>query len=298
MINSALHVSVPLCSLEAARIEMKETDPASRVDDPILLDRLYQIASRIESYVGYAFAPYIGTERYDAGGAHFDRFRRQIDILPVLVITGVTVDETAIAANDDYLPVPRDKTPIIGLRLTASSNATWLSTSGGVETIAVTGIHGYKRGGYAASWRASNETIPVGGISSSAVSWTVSAPASPDAMRQSPRLSAGMMLRVGTEFMLVLEVDYDLNVIYVQRGIRGSTAAAHASGVVIEVWQVEPAIARASARWAGYLYKRRGHYENARTEADGAMIIQMPSDMPDEVRHILDEIRDMTPEAV
>jgi hypothetical protein len=125
----------------------------------------------------------------------------------------------------------------------------------------------------------------VGGINASVTTFTVSDVDGLSLDGLSPRLSAGNLIRVESEFMDVLSTTVPSNTVTVKRGVNGSTAAVHAQGVNVEVWQVEDTIRRVTARQAAMMYARRGAYDNI--NITDLAVQQYPSDLLSEMRGVL-----------
>jgi hypothetical protein len=114
-----------------------------------------------------------------------------------------------------------------------------------------------------------------------------------DVFRRSPRFSAGQLIQIGTELIEVLDTDISgaVHTVYLRRGTRGSTAAAHAAGDPILAWQMDERVRRAAYRWVDYVYKRRGSFATLQVNlATGTVYTEFPPDIPEEAAAILDEL--------
>jgi hypothetical protein len=115
-----------------------------------------------------------------------------------------------------------------------------------------------------------------------------------DGLYRTPRFSAGQMIRMVSELMIILEINADgsnPDKLIVKRAVNGSSAAVtdYPINTTIDIFEPDPIIQRACLRWTGYLYARRGAYETLKT--DGATVVQFPPDAPEEVLNILNERR-------
>ena len=288
--------AIRYATLAQGRSEIKETDATATAGDPYVLAALAHVSARIDIETGRTFAPFIEMRYFDAIGEHIDPVERTLLLdRPLLAVTSVTVNGTALVAGTDYLPVPRSGTPITGLRIPASSGHWWGEYSGDwKDSIAVTGIWGYHTY-YAGAWLASGDTVQAT-LAAAADYVQVQDASALDSLRRSPRFSPGQLLRFGAtlDYAEVLEVDTDTSPdrLYLRRNARGSTAIEHAATTPISIWQPEAAIERAALRWVGYLYKRRGSFEN--TQFDGVTVTTFPPDMPKEVEDILETLTEYT----
>jgi hypothetical protein len=107
-----------------------------------------------------------------------------------------------------------------------------------------------------------------------------------DIYQRTPLFSPGNLIRIENELLAITDVDTGTNTLTVQRGANGSTAAAHAAGLPIKIWQPEMDIEMIATRQACLLYARRGAYQQIETYPDGTNVTY-PSDLLAEVRGAL-----------
>lgn len=281
-----------LAHLALARNEIKEMTETSTSDDPLVRDALWFVTRRIEELTSRELFPRVRVEYVDGYGEHIDESRGILYLpKPLLSLTSITVSGTTWTVNTDFYLQPRNgQTPITALR--AVPGKSWGSTGDDwQESIVITGIWGY-RSNYSSAWYSPGETVPSGGLTSSATSFTASDANGIDAMRRTPRYAAGMLLRFGgSELAAVLETDYGSNETHLRRGMFGSTATAHEQGATVEIFEPDPIAIRAALRWASYLYKRRGQFNKTTTEIDGVTVVTFPEDAPEEVLNEIGELR-------
>lgn len=282
-------------TLEQAKAEARAKDGYESADDKALdyLSRALDfVTARIDKITKKTFWPEIRTDYYDARGPHLiDRRLLELTKMPFLSITSVTDGlSNTLAQGTHFYPWPRGKSPITALRLLADSGLSW--TSYGTDwrdAIAVTGIAGYHED-YDEAWISSGDSVQDDPqISSTETLVTVTDVDEADAYGWTPRFSPGNLIRMGTEFCEVLDVNASTDTLTVRRGVNGSTKAAHAKNTAIDVWQPDLSIQRAALRWVGYLFQRRGAYEE--TSYDGIATVKFPPDAPGEVDAILNQYR-------
>lgn len=281
------------CTLAQALDETRAKAGYESADDnapEYIKKAITHVSARIDRETHYTFWPDIRTEYYDARGSHIIDYRLlELIKMPFLAITTL-IDGlgSTLAEGVDYHAWPRGAMPITALRLIAATGRSWTAYSTDWrDAISVSGIAGYHER-YSAAWLASGDSVQdVGGITDSATSLNVTNAAGADGYGFAPRFSPGNLLRIASEFVEVQAVN--ANVLTARRGVNGSTRAAHAQGTAIDVWQVEPAIQRAALRWVGYLFQRRGAFEQ--TSYDGIATVSFPPDAPGEVKAILDQYR-------
>ena len=289
-------------SLVLCRNEIKAT-PTDKSGDAIVLQALQHVTGRIEQEKDCEFAPRIATVLYDAYGNHIDDLYSTIDLNRPLLVPQTVIDgagttltlwngQAGTRATSDYYPYPLNIWPYWKLRLLSTSAAGAIGwskyTTDWVDAISIAGIWGY-HSRYDEAWLSSGDTVQNNPLSSSATTLTVANTEGVDALNRAPRFSPNQLLRIESEYIEVLEV-VSATSLTVRRGQRGSTAASHNQNTVIDLWQPDPLIERATLRWVSYLYDRRGEFTTSRVDGLTGATINFPPDVPEEVRGILDQI--------
>ncbi len=100
-----------------------------------------------------------------------------------------------------------------------------------------------------------------------------------------PVLSAGNLIQIGTEWMLVTATDTATDIAAVVRGVHGSTASTHASGAVVSRFIVDDNLQHAIARQAGLWYTKRGAFEQQTIQ--DIVTLSYPADLELELRNVL-----------
>lgn len=258
---------------------------ASVSDDTVLLHNVAVISARIDMYFGFGFWPLIATHRYP----YNSRALADLNLLSLHypLLAGTTLTNASGGVITPYTLHPRNSTPYGAILSPTAFGYTTLDS----EEITLLGTWGYRKE-YANAWFLSGDSVQnVTQISATDVSLTVTSAAGVDAYGRSPRFSAGQLLRIETEYLIVTSVA--ANVLTVIRGARGSTAAIHLAATVIYIFEVEPVIQRAVNVWAGLIYARRGDFQQAQLDVDGK-ILSFPKDAPTEVDAILCELDNET----
>lgn len=250
----------------------------------ILLDNADSTSRRIDgllaSEVPY-FLPYKESWDIPTDGMFINSQLGTLDLgRPLLELSGVTVngqDYTSFATA-----YPATVAPIRKLRLTDRCHS-WYDfcnlSCGDVPMISIDdGIWGYRRRG-GVTWK------QVGTLHAS-IDAVVTAIAvdSLDTMPvalsgETANLSAGHLLKIGTEFMVK---SYTATGQTVERAVNGTTAAAHTALDLVYVFQVEEPIRRVTAREAGLMLARRGAYDIRGSNEVGTSIAY-PQDLLNEL---------------
>lgn len=230
------------------------------------------------------FLPYIEARKFlvssDRVNTTLGTFRLG---MPLLALSAVTVGTSTLTVNTTVYAYPDvDMPPFYDLRL--SDYGTWYSycTDDGAPLFTtVTGTWGMHRE-YANAWLKVDDLAA--DITSSATSLTVADADGADDYGTSPRLSEGQIIRLDSEYMIVLTVNTTTNTLTVKRGQLGSTAAAHVAGADVDVFQVEDPIRHVTARQAAFLWARQGAYTTM--EVQGMSEIRYPPDLLAELRAV------------
>lgn len=271
--------TVSYVSLAEVRVA---TNANSNSEDTELLKAARWASARIDEHTGETFAPRLETRypRIDPRWA----FARYL-MLPNCAVELVSVKDAAgneLTVDTHYRTFPRGETPF--LAIDAGYSWRWRSMyndcSFNVFDAFNPEITAYWcfRHRYAEAWQAAG-TLD-GDITDSAASFSLS---------DQSLVSPGNLIRIGSEFMVIDAIDAEDDTLTVTRAARGTTAAAHANGAAVEIFEVEPVINRAATRLAGLMIVREGSYET--TSYDGITTIQYPTDMPAEVANILAELK-------
>ncbi len=279
--------TIRYATLALARAEINVPDEADTSGDAYLLEALRWIAERIDQRLGFSFAPWIETRYFNARGDQIDDDVLYLDA-PLLAAASVTDNAGATWTKDTHWREhPRGRLSTWALRAILGSGLAWEDAWSGDwrEAIAVAGTWGYRAGYPTEGWIGSADTLASGGGLGSTTFTLTGGPAGADTRGRAPRFSAGQLVKLDDEFCEILATDDTAKTLTVRRAARGSTEGSHANGTAIAVWRPEPDIERATLRWASYLYKRRGMFEQ--TQYDGVATVQFPTDATDEVEGIL-----------
>lgn len=275
-------------SLDDGRVELLAT--SNTIDNDRMLGYLRQVTRRINQIMlGRSmrpyFMPYIETRKVPINGRSVDSYHNTLLLdRPLLELTTLISGTTTITAGEGY---PQGDTPYHQLYITTSGErwSTYLCDNDGNPVYAqITGLWGY-HSDYANAWVAV-DTLAAG-INSTVATLTVADVDGDDPEGFSPRISAGNLLKVGTELLSVTATNTSTNVVTVLRHENGSPAAAHSLGDTVYRWEVEEPIKRVTARQAALLSARRGAFQVE--TVDGVGTISYPQDLLRELADTLQE---------
>lgn len=262
-----------------------------------ILRAIPEVEDWIENRCEMAFVPQVETITMDYSLDNYDIYTNQLYLrTPFLEITSVKVDGTTLdlwdgqastRADSDYYVRPKGQYPIHIIQGLQDQVFTPSDVTHYQDGIEITGITGYHTN-YPRAWKASGAAVST--LMDITTTSLVVNDASGIQFDGSPRFSEGQLLRIGTEFMTLWSMN--ANTLTVERGVLGSTAAAHAVSASVEVWHAQPQIQRAATRWAVYMAKRRANFDSARIDSGGGgtVVISTPAVMPEEVAQILTEL--------
>lgn len=294
-----------LCTVDQAKGEIKEeSDQAA--DDYWLRQNIPLVSTRINNYTRTRFIPWKEEYRFDAFGSGIDDVYRQLDLgnrpllQPLVVIDALG---NSLVQNTDYVTVPQDN-PAYQLQMTNNNIYGWSFGQGyGMgfwvapiiwqRAIKVTGIWGYRTFYPQEGWTDSLQAL-LADMDASQRTFTVTTVDDFNADAQIPAISIGHVFQIGggdtLEWMQCVNIvrgDSDAT-ISVIRGLNGTDAQAHDEGDKIYTWSVQPEINRAATRWLGYWFARRGNFEKYKSDYSQGKAVSYPSDMPEDVKGILD----------
>lgn len=267
--------------LSELRVETNEPTP----DEAELLRALAFVESEIDRQTEREYAPRKETRYFDciplSRNGPIDGYDLWLD-QALLDATTVTNGDGTVVSGSTYTLLPKRDTCKSRIHLTSGNF--WTYTNDPVEAISILGTWAF-HSRPSEAWLSSGDTVEDNPLTNTATSLTVNDADGQDALSRAPRFSPGQLLRIESEYLLVLKVDIENDRLTVQRGVRGSTAASHAQNTAIDIWQAEPQIERAAQRWAVMLYKRHGEWVTQTT--DGLTTISYPKEAPEDIAPIL-----------
>jgi hypothetical protein len=285
--------NVAYCTLDDAKLELA-TDATS--DDDKLQRYIRTASRRVDGVLRNRvplFAPYTETRRIIVTPHAIDSANGTLNLGTnfLLEASGVTSAGGIVLTPStqwDYYPTP-NATPYSQLRR-VSCCGSWYdwcnSDCDPYRYISIAGVWGYHTD-YATAWQTS-DTLAAAVVSTSATEITLTNADGTDTYYSIPRLSVGSLIRIDTEIMDVIRINYNTNKATVRRGVLGTTAATHNNGTAVYAWQVEEPIRRGVARQAAFMNARRGRFDVTTGDGLGGTT-RYPQDLLPELVSILNE---------
>jgi hypothetical protein len=277
------------CTLADVRSEL---NAESTVDDDEIMRLIRQVCRRIDrkfmSKVAL-FVPYLQARRIPLDGSNINSIDSTLMIgSPLLSLTGVGINSQTLIVGTNVQAYPIDSIPYFQLQLLGDAWYSWYtaycSDVRGVQFASITGVWGFNTD-YANAWLAVDAVTTTAITTTTATTFTVADVDGDNPLGESPRISAGNVIQIDSEWMDVIATNITTNTVTVRRGVNGSTAATHAIAAVVSVYQVEEPIRRAVTRQVGFMYARQGAYDT--TRISDFSTITFPKDMLDEVYGLL-----------
>jgi hypothetical protein len=227
------------------------------------------------------FAPWIETRKLAIDGHYINSNLGTFNFPGYLLALNGTVSINGTSITDIEAYPDSAMPPFSQLRLTDEC-ADWYTQVCACCTplqVSIPGIWGF-HSDYAHAWL-DVDTLAAAITTTTATTFTVADVDGADAYGNTPRISAGQLVKIDSEFMEVISTNTTTNVVTVIRGAHGSTAATHLIAAAVSVWQVEEPVQMAVARQSGLMYARFGAYTV--TEVRDLTEIRYPSDWLAEV---------------
>jgi hypothetical protein len=228
-----------LATLYALRQQLGLAD-ADTTEDLRLLMALEAASAAIERRTRRKFIPRVATLKHDVDLRNTLRLLLKDDLLALQSLTNG--DGSSISLSD--VVELSDAT----LRL---MNGAFFTYDEVIEAaIQVNAIWGYHPQ-WSEAWSDSGDTVQDTSLSASTTSITV---ADADA-GSPPRFQVGQLLRIESEYLWITAINTTSNILTVERSVQGTTAATHANGTSIEIYQVSQDIVILTLNWALWFYR-------------------------------------------
>lgn len=241
---------------------------AATLDDARIVTYIKAASAHIGEACNRHFVPYLATLGHEASP---DGWVPLVDEL--LICTTVTLDDTEVSADDYQLlePYARPYTSIF-------NDDGWLPTLyTDADALKVAGWWGYHP--YPDAMWTAKTTVDVspGGMLVGATSVVVASVTD---------LGVFDYIKIESEVLLITAIDTDTRTLTVTRGERGTTAAAHAHGTSVSLFDVEMDVRHAATVYATYLYDTRDNFGGAvAVTPDGSYPVRKK--LPDFVADVL-----------
>lgn len=197
---------------------------------------------------------------------------------------------SSIASSSHYLMSGDDHNLSPYSFIELASTCSFSYTSDPRKSVQVDGYWGYHEDYSNSAWELIGASLS-GSVSSAVTIFQGGASDLPDEWGIPSRINLGHLLRIDDELVYVKGSGGASDTFVVKRGVNGTTATSHASGVSIERYQVEPDVSQASLWLAAYLY------HESKSPYTGKVIfpqfgnIQMPPELPEKVRETIDRVK-------
>lgn len=290
-------VTTLYCTLADVRSELNAN---STVDDKKVMRGVRQLSRRIDSIFrssGAFFAPTIETRDIALDPLNINSANRTLILRSTSGTLSYLLDFTSLTINNQTLTIgtnvqayPPRVSPVPQLQLIGDCARSWysyLSCGGGAwgpQFGTVTGVWGYNTD-YSHAWLGV-DTLSAAILNTTATTFTVANVDGDNPYAESPRISAGNLIQIDTEWMDVVATDIVTDTVTVIRGVNGSTAATHVLGAVVSVYLV-PEDIRRICRQAAFQYARIGAFDIVR-QSDFSTV-QFPEDLLTEIRNLLNQ---------
>lgn len=231
--------------LEASNLTMADAD------DRKLLQYLTWASRRVERYChGRKFFPWSETR--------YEDYQEDTTVLilgeDLLELTTLTVDGVEISSSYYYL-YPRNRYPKWRVEMDKGSGEIFTFSDTPQDAITLAGTWGW-HDDYGNAWVDSGDTLQAN-IDESATELTAGDVDGANVEGWEPRVSAGHLLKIDSEYLSVTETDVNDDTVTVQRGANGTTAASHSSGATIYIYRPPEIVSGATLDLAKWIYEHR-----------------------------------------
>lgn len=279
-----------LTNLTRVQLEIKGTEAAKvAATDQQVMNYIRAVNTRINNF-GYQFEPFYQTKKITPSRLNVNSGLGLLSLNDYLLeVDSITVGGTAYTYGTDIIPAPDNgTTPVKTLQIANLYSGplfSWYPCCAVqlLNSIVITAFWGMRRYYTASGFFASGATAPALNATQSSFVLATGSISDVDIYGRAPMLSPGNLIRIGDELMEVVKTDALTETLTVLRGWRGTTAATHAAGASIQIWEPEEDISAVATRQVGLLYAKRGAFQAVTSYPDG-INITYPSDLLNELR--------------
>jgi len=240
-----------MASVKAFRINAGNSASWDDAENDSLADFILQASSDVIGELGWLPLPYTNTLLIDYSNTYVskDRLTLWVTDAPLLEISTLTNGDATSIASSKYILQPNNSYPKQNVKLLSSGQTCFKAKVAGQweQAISLAGIFGYVPH-YARCWRDTGQEVQDDPLSASSTDLTVSS---------ATGFSRGQYLQLESETVLITAVNSDTNVLTIERGVLGTTAASHVQETTVSRYQHVTAIQRACTEWASYLWSRK-----------------------------------------
>lgn len=252
--------------------------PTAYTDDDALMVRLLIEAEEwADRTTQRRFKPIIETRRFDWQDAYNLYFND--DLCELVTITNGDSSTTNIPLTE-VVYMPRRDYPKFGVIIKRGSSYIWEfddTTESAISLKAAWCCHD----DWGNAWVDSlDEVEDAAGINASVTTITVTNVDGANVNTDSPRFSAGMLIKIESEWMEVTAAtNSTTDSLTVKRGSLGSTAATHAKDTKIYVFQPHKAVAGAIMAYVHWRYNQKNNRADYGTEIPADITALLPAAM-------------------
>lgn len=255
-----------------------DADPDGTTDDALLL-RLCEAASRFvesERITGRQFYETSETRYYD----WMDYYRVNLD-RALISCTTLTNNSSAVS-SDDYRLMPRNDDPKLWIEMLIGSGTVFTYQTRKADATNVVGLWGY-HDDPDNRWEDSGDDVADDpSISATATSLTVT---------DADNFEVGQTIKMGTEQCYISASNTTTNVLTIERGLNGTTAAIHLKDVDIYIYRPMFSVRHATELIVAQLYKMRDSMPWGRIEYIDVGTIQQVAGVPEIAKDMLSRYR-------
>lgn len=246
-----------LCTVNYLR-QHRNLTAAETSDDALLLSFIQEASIEICEAIKRIPHPFVQTRAYDYGGSFMPNVRTLNFDEDLLALTTLNNGGGATISASDYTLVSANSYPKWRVVLNLISTNSFTYTSTPESAVSVAGIWGYVPH-YPSAWKVLTTTAEVLDDSETGVDLTAGT-----------LIEVGHYLLIDSEQMLVTALS--TNTATVERGVNGTTAANHLTGVNVAAFQQANDIKGATRSIAAYYYMTKNQIGARVSVFDGGTV--------------------------
>jgi hypothetical protein len=273
-----------LVSLSQTKVYLQFSD-GNNSDDPTVLDFVRRASRAIVKQAKREFLPRRRTLKVDLPEDR-KKIKTNFDILELKGLSdqngarGISVDSVFLKAGEDY-----NLTPYNTVKIASDSGSSFNFVGTEEQAVWMDVVEGFREHYDLEAWVNTNLVVTAS-LTETTSTLNISASTGFNNLGETPQIRPQTVIRLNDEFAYVNSV-LNASQLHIIRGVRGTTASSHASGIQVDAFVVEPEISFLTLRLAAWGYTQQSNPFGNTLATPQFGMIEVPASWPEDVKERL-----------